>query len=189
MDNSNENKPEEQIEDAEIVEGNDEDSDVVVTVGAPKDEDPDENEEADSDSSVSSGENAAVSQINLESLINRYLKDIDGVKEKLKMQKTMLEDSFNNDAGYAEANKKVKDVTKVRSGIKEKIQKQPGVANIINEINALKEETKDLQEGLSQYLQQYMLQSGLNQFTGEGGEVLEIVTSRRLVRKNSKYRP
>lgn len=183
MDNSNENKPEETIEDAVIVDENEEeeDTDLVTTSDSDTDEDV---EAADG-----SGENAAVSQINLESLINRYLKDIDGVREKLKMQKTMLEDAFNNDAGYAEANQKVKDVTKVRTGIKQKIQKQPAIVNVTNEINALKEEMKDMQEGLSQYLQQYQLQSGNNQFTGEGGEVLEIVTSRRLVRKNSKYRP
>ncbi len=163
-----EEKNEDEIEDAEVVVKDEEESDI--------------SEPAD-------GENAAVSQINLESLINRYLKDIDGVREKVKMQKTMLDDAFNNDAGYAEANKKVKDVTKVRTGIKQKIQKQPAIVNITNEINGLKEELKDLQEGLSQYLQQYVLQSGNNQFTGEGGEVLEIVVSRRLVRKNSKYRP
>lgn len=128
-------------------------------------------------------ENAAVSQINLESLINRYLKDIDGVREKLKMQKTMLDDAFNNDAGYAEANQKVKDVTKVRTGIKQKIQKQPAIVNVTNEINGLKEEMKDMQDGLSQYLQQYQLQSGNNQFTGEGGAMLEIIVSRRVVRK------
>lgn len=162
-----EEKSEDEIQDAEIVEQEE------TTTSAESDE----------------GENAAVSQINLESLINRYLKDIDGVREKLKMQKTMLEDAFNNDAGYAEANQKVKDVTKVRTGIKQKIQKQPAIVNVTNEINALKEEMKDLQEGLSQYLQQYQLKSGNNQFTGEGGEVLEIVISRKLVRKNSKYRP
>lgn len=158
--NTTDEKPEEQIEDAEIIE---------------------EDKEKTSET--------AVSQINLESLINRYLKDLDSVREKVKMQRTMLEDAFNNDAGYAEANKKVKDAAKVRSGIKQKIQKQPAIINVVNEINGLKEEMKDLQEGLSQYLQQYQLQSGNNQFTGEGGDVLEIVTSRRVVRKNSKYRP
>lgn len=164
-----EEKSEDEIQDAEIVEG--------------------EEEETTSEAQPADSENAAVSQINLESLINRYLKDIDSVREKLKMQKTMLEDAFNNDAGYAEANQKVKEVTKVRTGIKQKIQKQPAIVKVTSDINALKEEMKDLQEGLSQYLQQYQAQSGNNQFTGEGGEVLEIVISRRLVRKNSKYRP
>lgn len=163
-----EEKSEDEIQDAEVVE---------------------EDEETTTDSQPADSENTAVSQINLESLINRYLKDIEGVREKLKMQKTMLDDAFNNDAGYAEANQKVKEATKVRTGIKQKIQKQPAIVKVNADINALKEEMKDLQEGLSQYLQQYMAQSGNNQFTGEGGEVLEIVVSRRLVRKNSKYRP
>jgi hypothetical protein len=163
-----EEKSEDEIQDAEVVE---------------------EDEETTTDSQPADSENAAVSQINLESLINRYLKDIEGVREKLKMQKTMLDDAFNNDAGYAEANQKVKEATKVRNGVKQKIQKQPAIIKVTSEINALKDEMKDLQEGLSQYLQQYMTQSGNNQFTGEGGEVLEIVVSRRLVRKNSKYRP
>lgn len=169
--NTTNNKPEDQIEDAEIVDQTDEEN-----AGA--------NEEATNETTdETSGENAAVSQINLESLINRYLKDMDGVREKLKMQKTMLEDACNNDAGYAEANQKVKDATKVRNGIRQKIQKQPAIVNVTNEITKLKEDMKDLQEGLSQYLQQYQLQSGNNQFTGEGGEVLEIVVSRKVVRK------
>ena len=187
-DTTNNDKPEDEIEDAEIVK----DADAAIAPDESEDDLTATDEPAtapDDTEEESTGENAAVSQINLESLINRYIKDIDGTREKLKMQKTMLEDAFNNDAGYAEASQKVKEVTKVRNGIKQKIQKQPGVANVINEINALKEEIKDQQDGLSQYLQQYQLQSGNNSFTGEGGEVLEIVTSRRLVRKNSKYRP
>ncbi len=183
---NNTDKPEEKIEDAEIVAD-------AATSDINKDENEEETDEENTESVESAdsetGENAAVSQINLESLINRYIKDIDATKEKMKMQKTMLEDAFNNDAGYAEAQQKVKEVTKVRNGIRQKIQKQPGVMNVMNEINGLKEEIKDQQEGLSQYLQQYQLQSGNSSFTGEGGEVLEIVTSRRLVRKNSKYRP
>ncbi len=164
----NEEKPEDAVEEAEIIKVGFDDS---------------------AESEEPAAENAGESQINLESLINRYLKDLDSVREKIKMQKTMLDDAFNNDAGYAQANSKVKDATKIRNGIKQKIQKQPAIVNVISEINSLKDEMKDVQEGLSQYLQQYQLQSGNNQFTGEGGEVLEIVISRRVVRKGSKYRP
>lgn len=130
-------------------------------------------------------ESAVMSQLNLESLINRYLKDIDSMRDKLKAQKTMLDDAFNNDAEYAQAQQKVKEATKAKKGIKEKIQKQPALVRLTEEVEAMKAEYADLQSALSSYLQQYQTQTGMNQFTGENGEVLEIVTIRKLVRRQA----
>lgn len=134
---------------------------------------------------LASEESAVMSQLNLESLINRYLKDIDSMRDKLKAQKTMLEDAFNNDAEYAQAQQKVKEATKAKKAIKEKIQKQPALVRLNEEVESMKAEYADLQSALSSYLQQYQTQTGMNQFTGENGEVLEIVTIRKLVRRQA----
>ena len=135
---------------------------------------------------VTEGAEAAQSQIDLESMIHKYLKDMEQTREKLKMQKSMLEDAFQNDAGYAEAASKVKEATKARNAVKQKIQNQAAVKKVVGEVNSLKEEMKDLQEGLSLYLRQYQEKTGTTYFTGEDGEVMEIVIMRKLVKKSSK---
>lgn len=126
------------------------------------------------------------SMLNLESMIHRFLADIDKTREKLKTQKDMLDDAFNNDAGYAEAMQKVKEATKAKNAVKQKIQKQEAIARLINEVDGIKDEIGELQDGLSKYLHQYVEQSGNNYFTGENGEVMEIVVVRKLVKKSDK---
>ncbi|QQS44194.1 hypothetical protein IPM65_01145 [Candidatus Roizmanbacteria bacterium] len=50
-------------------------------------------------------------------------------------------------------------------------------------VNDLKTEVKDARQALSDYLHQYYLESGLTQITDSSGEVREIVTSVKLVKK------
>lgn len=128
-------------------------------------------------------------KLNLEAMINRYVGDIEKLREKLKTQKDMLEDSFNNNSEYAEAAEKVKETTRVRTGIKQKILKDPPVAFVFEKVKEIKNEIKDAQEALSGYLQKYFQTVGMNQITGDDGEVREIVVVTKLVKKSSKYRP
>lgn len=159
------NKNEEQIEDAEIVENAEE---VKVDIQGPE------------------KENAAVSQLNLESLIHRYLKDIEASRQRVKEKKSMLDAAYENDAEYAQAMQKVKEANKVKKGIQQKIQTQPAIKMLADEVNNFKEELKDLQQALSQYLRQYEEKTGSRFFTTEDGEMMEIVIVRKLVRKSDK---
>ena len=159
------NKNEEQIEDAEIVENAEE---VKVDIQGPE------------------KENAAVSQLNLESLIHRYLKDIEASRQRVKEKKSMLDAAYENDAEYAQAMQKVKEANKVKKGIQQKIQTQPAIKMLADEVNNFKEELKDLQQALSQYLRQYEEKTGSRFFTTEEGEMMEIVIVRKLVRKSDK---
>lgn len=127
--------------------------------------------------------------INLESLINRHVVDIEKVKEQLKTQKDMFNDTFGNDAVYAELDQKVKDLNRQKNGAKQKLLKQPGLVSTSERILELKEDMKDLQEALSAYLRQYQEISKTNQIVGENGEIREIVTSHKLVKKGGKFRP
>lgn len=128
-------------------------------------------------------------RFNLESMINRYVGDIDKLREQLKTQKDMLEDAFNNNPEYAQASEKVKEVTRVRTGMKQKILKDPPVAFVSEKVKEIKNEIKDAQEALSGYLQKYFQTVGTNQITGDDGEVREIIVVTKLVKKSSKYRP
>lgn len=136
------------------------------------------------------GEGAGTAQtlISLESLIKRYIGDIDKLRDQLKTQKDMHNDTFNNDPEYATATQKVKEVARVKAAAKQKIQKQPSVVALNERINELKEEIKDMHETLSSYLEQYKSMSATNQIVDDNGAAHEIVTVTKLVKKG-KYRP
>lgn len=132
--------------------------------------------------------NAATNLINLESLINRHIGDIEKLKEQLKTQKDMFNDSFNNDATYAEHAEKVKELNRQKNAAKQKVLRQPALVAIAERIAELKDDMKDLQEALSSYLKQYQEISKTNQIVGENGEIHEIVTHHKLV-KRGKGKP
>ncbi len=132
------------------------------------------------------GAQTAMSLLEVEAVINRFLGDLEKLKETMKSQKEMYNASFENDAQYAEKNEEMKKLKKEVAVIKQRIVKQPEVVVINNRMNELKEEMKDAQEGLMGYLEQYQTISGTNQFMTENGEVIEIVNVLKLVRKSSR---
>ncbi len=121
--------------------------------------------------------------MSLENMINGYLMDLEKLQKDLKEQSTMLKDTFENDAEYAAASEKVKEVQKMKKEIKDKLISDPSVALLDAKVNDLKTEVKDARQALSDYLHQYYLESGLTQITDSSGEVREIVTSVKLVKK------
>lgn len=127
----------------------------------------------------------ATNRLNLETLINRYVGDIDKLREQLKAQKEMLEASFQNDPVYAETAEKVKEATRAKTAVKQTISKQASVAVVTDKVKSLKEEVKDAQDHLSALVQQYFRETGANQFTGDDGEIREIVIVTKLVKKRS----
>ena len=107
----------------------------------------------------------------------------------MKTQKDMFNDSFNNDAVYADLADKVKDLNRQKNAAKQKLLKQPSLVATAERINELKDGMKDLQEALSSYLRQYQEISKTNQIVGENGEIREIVTSHKLIKKGGRNRP
>jgi hypothetical protein len=129
--------------------------------------------------------NAVTSLLNLESLINGYIVDTEKIQEQMKTQKDMFNDAFNNDAEYSQIMQKVKEINRIKSAAKQRIMKLPNVVEVNNKIREYKEELKDIQEGLSSYLQQYKELSGSNQITRDNGEVVEIVSVTKLVKRRA----
>lgn len=136
-----------------------------------------------------SSDTEAATRINLESMIHRYIVDTEKLREQMKTQKEMLEAAFQNDATYAQQDAVVKAEVKKKNEIKQKILKTPAVAMVNDKIKQLREEIKNTQEVLSQYVQKYQESTGLNQIMSEDGEVREIVIVTKLVRKSSKRSP
>ncbi len=121
--------------------------------------------------------------MSLENMINGYLMDLDKLQKDLKEQSAMLKDVFENDAEYAAASEKAREVQKMKKEIKDKLTQDPSVALLDAKVNDLKTEVKDVRQALSDYLHQYYQESGLTQITGSDGEVREIVTTVKLVKK------
>lgn len=126
---------------------------------------------------------SSMNMIELAAIINRYAGDIDKVKNTLKEKNSMFKDAFENDAEYHEQTLKIKDLTKVRNGAKQRILKQPAMEALTAQINDQKEELKDMQDMLSGYLEQYQKVSGTNIIETDNGQIREIIQVYRLVKR------
>ncbi|QQS44195.1 hypothetical protein IPM65_01150 [Candidatus Roizmanbacteria bacterium] len=56
--------------------------------------------------------------MSLENMINGYLMDLEKLQKDLKEQSTMLKDTFENDAEYAAASEKAREVQKMKRRLK-----------------------------------------------------------------------
>jgi len=128
-------------------------------------------------------ETPAMEIANLSSLINRYLVDIEKIKEQSKTQRDMFNSAFENDKAYQEQSQQVKELTKKRNAVKQVLVKQPAVMTIVEKQKELKEELKDLQDALSRYLERYQQVAKTNIIESEDGEIREIVPVYKLVKK------
>lgn len=121
--------------------------------------------------------------LQVEDLINRQMADIEKMREDVKLLKSSYEDIFKNDAKYREFDDKMKDAKKQVTAYKQAMMKDPSVAAANQNYMQKKDELKDLQLGLSDYLREYNRVSGMTQFETKDGQVLEIVQTFKLVKK------
>lgn len=120
--------------------------------------------------------------LNLETMIKDYLVDIQKVREKIKTQKEMFKQSFEQDAEYAEVEEQQKEMKRKVNAAKEKITKTEAVQAVESEVRSLNEELRELQGLLSENLNHYANMTRKDEFTGPDGEVLKIVRSAKLVK-------
>lgn len=127
--------------------------------------------------------------LSLEELIKNHIDSIDKLREEIKQQKEMFEDSFNNNPTYHEHTERVKEANKAKSSVRQQIAKQPSVAMLDQKIKDLRFDMSEQNKTLSDLLQDYKEQTGATQIETRNGQVLEIVSTSKLVRKNTKYNP
>lgn len=123
--------------------------------------------------------------INLDSLIKSNLKNMEGAREELRKLREMFDDAFNNDPVFREHSEKVKDVNKIKSETRAQIMKQPTVAQLAQKIKSIRQDMKESQMALSDYLLEYQRMSGANEIETEDGQVFEIVNSAKTVKRSS----
>ncbi|NCO88460.1 hypothetical protein AUK04_04490 [Candidatus Roizmanbacteria bacterium CG2_30_33_16] len=136
----------------------------------------------------SSTNQSTMTMVELTTIIKRYLADLNKLKEDMKMQKQMYNEAFSNDATYSQQNDKVKKLNRETAVIKERIVKQPAIELLVTKIKQIRDEIKVSQEALSDYLREYQKVSNATTIEDDKGEVLQIIPSYRLVRKN-KFNP
>ena len=126
--------------------------------------------------------------INLESMIKSHISGLDRLRAELEKHSSMLQDIFDNDPTYKEHAEKAKEATKIKSATKQQILKQPQAAELNQKVKSFKSQIKETQDALSDYLSEYQRMSGVNEIEGEDGEVREIISVPKLVKKSAIYR-
>ncbi|MFA9288987.1 MAG: hypothetical protein ACEQSA_03855 [Weeksellaceae bacterium] len=147
------------------------------------DETPEEDDEEEKPERVPFEAAGSLNIIGLENMINSYMGDLEKVQDQIKAQNQMLKDALENDAEYMELQKKATDINKAKKTVKDKLVKDPALSVVQQKIDELKFEIKDIRDAISGYVEQYYEQSGLRQITGADGEIHEIITSVKLVKK------
>lgn len=126
----------------------------------------------------------ALSLINLDGLIKNYISRLAKSREESKKLNEMLEDILSNDPIYREHNEKANEANKLKLTTKQQLLKQPQAADLNEKIKAIKAEVKEAATSLSAYLQEYQKVSGANEIEDNEGELREIVSTSRLVKKS-----
>lgn len=121
--------------------------------------------------------------LSLESMIKEALPQLENLKKELKTEKEMVDDALNNDETYKLHAEKAKEANKVKSATKQQLLQQPSLKVNVEKMKELREQIKELQTSLSDYLSEYARLSGANEIEANG-EVLDIVYIARLVRRS-----
>ncbi len=144
----------------------------------------DEAEESeDTEETGSADTQKALSILQVEDLINRQMEEIEKMRDDTRMMKSAYDDAFKNDAKFREFDEKTKEAGKLKKQYVQGMKKDPAIANAESQYLAKKDELKDAQTGLSEYLREYNRISGMTQFETKDGQMLEIVQTFKLVKK------
>lgn len=125
--------------------------------------------------------------INLESMIKSHIDSLEKLSEEIRKHKEMLDDIFANDPTYQEHLKQAEEVNKVKNATKAQILKRPQAHELDQKVKGLKNDLKENQASLSDYLGEYQRMSGVNEIEGDDGEVREIIFTAKLIKKSSRF--
>ncbi len=129
--------------------------------------------------------NKAELLLNTESMIKRYLGDMEKLRNDIKEQRDMVDSTFENDAVFSEKMKKEDEVKKEKEALKEQLMKTTAVLQADAKLKELKDELKDTQKSLEGLLKQYQELAGTNQIVRDDGEIFEIVTTFKIKKKSA----
>jgi hypothetical protein len=123
--------------------------------------------------------------LTIQSAIKTRITQIERIKNDLKPHKEMIDSFLGGDETYVKLAELAKESSKKKTAYKNQLLQDPSAAQISTQIDSLKEQLKDLQEGLSYYLREYQRLTGANEIEGSDGELRQIVYNAKLVRKTA----
>lgn len=121
--------------------------------------------------------------LSVENLIKSNLNTLDILQKQYREQKEMVDNVLENDQTYRQHLEAANEANKVKSATRQQVMKRPDVVKIAEKMKTMKEEMKETHATISDLLQEYQRVSGSNVIEREDGQVLEIVSTSKLVRK------
>jgi uncharacterized coiled-coil protein SlyX len=131
-------------------------------------------------------DNQAAALVSLEELIKNHIDSIDRNRIELKKLREQFEDSFVNNPAFRDRSEEVKEVTKARSQVRAQIAKQPSIMQLDQKIKDLRFDLAEQTKTMSDLLADYKEQTGATSIETHNGQVLEIISEMKLVRRSSK---
>jgi len=120
--------------------------------------------------------------LNLENLIKNYIARLESLKQEYQKQRGLFRDSFESDVVYQEQEKAAQQATQLKLETKKRILSQPPLAELSKKLEEMRDEIKELEASLSDYLFQYQKLTGANEIEGADGETRLIVNTVKLVK-------
>jgi hypothetical protein len=124
-----------------------------------------------------------ITSLALEGKIRRTHILIEEAKEKLKEQRDMFKGAFENDPVYQDHEGKHEEARGILLATKKQILKDPAVASIEERIKEMRLALGQLQDSLSEDLQEYQNLTGEKVIEVDEGRLMEIVSKARLIRR------
>ncbi len=147
-------------------------------------------EESDNEAASNSTSDTPADQsatfLSLEELIKNHIESVAKMRSELKTQREMFEDSFNNNPTYREHTEKVKEANKAKASVKKQISSQPSVALLAQKVKDLRFDINESNQTLSELLRDYREQTGATQIETRDGQIMEIVSTVKLVKMGTK---
>ena len=120
--------------------------------------------------------------LEIENLINTYNLKLGTITTELKQLKNMFADMIENDEEYAAASENAKKLNKEKALAKAKFLKRPEANDLQDKIKYSQSQSKEIKLALSDYLTQYLRESGTNQVPAPDGTFFRIIYSAKLVK-------
>ena len=123
--------------------------------------------------------------MSVESAIKMNMAKVSRLKEDVKPVREMMKSFLENDEDYMKATEAAKKASQLKSGRKRELLETQNGKELKAKMDALKADLDEAQEALSYYLREYQRMTGLSEFEGEDGELRQIVSTVKLVRKTN----
>ncbi len=133
---------------------------------------------------VDNGQAAAL--LSLEELIKNHIDSVVKLRIELKKVREMFDDSFESNPTFRELSEAAAEGVKKKLQLKQQISKQPSVASLAQKMKDFRFDLSEQGKTLSALLEDYRTQTGATQIETHSGEMMDIVTSAKLVKRSSK---